>query len=423
MKKIIALALTLILVFALAAPASAAKDGSVYWLNFKPELDETAQKLAAMYTEQTGVAVKVVTAASGTYDQTLGSELDKSSAPTMFVVGNQEAVAKWGEFCMDLTGTPIVDELNSDAYHVYDPDGRLVSVGYCFECFGLVVNPDLVEAAGHSMDELVNFEGLKAVAEDIHARAGELGFDAFVSTDMDDSASWRVTGHLINLVYYYEMRDAGGWDSCPAELSGAYMDNFKALYDLIINNSISAPADLVNGGHDPANQLKTGKAAFFLTGSWDYAALSADCPNVTMIPYYCGVEGEEKAGINCGTSNCWAINDSAADADKQATMDFMVWLVTDPEASGMLSAELGDLPYTKATPGNNAFLNAANEYAANGCYVMEWASNFQPNSDAYRPAFVSALNAYNADQSEANWEQVVTAAIGGWAVQAAAAKG
>ena len=115
MKKIIALALTLIMVFALAAPVASAADGSVYWLNFKPELDETAQKLAAMYTEQTGVAVKIVTAASGTYDQTLGSELDKSSAPTMFVVGNQEAVSKWGEFCMDLTGTPIVDELNTDA--------------------------------------------------------------------------------------------------------------------------------------------------------------------------------------------------------------------------------------------------------------------------------------------------------------------
>ena len=48
MKRIIALALTLIMVFALAAPASAAKDGSVYWLNFKPELDTTAQQLAAI---------------------------------------------------------------------------------------------------------------------------------------------------------------------------------------------------------------------------------------------------------------------------------------------------------------------------------------------------------------------------------------
>ncbi len=423
MKKIIALALTLILIFALAAPASAAKDGSVYWLNFKPELDESAQKLAAMYTEQTGVPVKVVTAASGTYSQTLTSEMDKSAAPTLFVIGNQAGVKEWGEFAMDLTGTPIAEELNTDAYNLYDEDGRLVSIGYCFECYGIVVNVNLLEAAGHSLDELVNFEGLKAAAEDIHARAEELGFDAFVSADMDGSQSWRVTGHLANLEYFYEERDAGGWTECPAELSGAYIDNFKMLYDLIINNSLTDPAELATGGHDPANELKSGKAVFFLTGSWDYADITSELPNVAMIPYYCGVEGEEMAGLNCGTENCWAINDSASDADKQATMDFMVWLVSDPEAAGIMVEQLGVLPYKNAPESANGFLADANNYAADGCYVFDWATNYQPNVDDYRAALVSALNAYNADQSDANWELVKTAFVDGWAVQYQAANG
>ena len=82
MKKTIALVLTLVLIFALACPSAFAADkGSVYWLNFKPELDEAAQALAAKYTEQTGVPVKVVTAASGSYSQTLTSEMDKTRAP------------------------------------------------------------------------------------------------------------------------------------------------------------------------------------------------------------------------------------------------------------------------------------------------------------------------------------------------------
>ena len=423
MKKIIALALTLIMVFALAASASAADTGSVYWLNFKPELDEAAQQLASMYTEETGVPVKVVTAASGTYSQTLTSEMDKSSAPTLFVIGNQAGVKEWGEFAMDLTDTPIANELNTDAYNLYDEDGRLVSIGYCFECYGIVVNCNLLEAAGHSLDELVNFEGLKAVAEDIHARADELGFDAFVSTDMDDTQSWRVTGHLANLEYFYEERDAGGWTECPAELSGAYIDNFKALYDLIINNSLTDPSALATGGHDPANELKSGKAVFFLTGSWDYADITSELPNVAMIPYYCGVEGEEKAGLNCGTENCWAINDTVSDADKQATMDFMVWLVTDPEASQIMVDQLGVLPYKQVPESANGFLADANNYSADGCYVMDWATNYQPNSVDYRAALVSALNAYNADQSDANWELVKTAFVDGWAVQYQAANG
>ena len=395
--------------------------GSVYWLNFKPELDETAQALAAKYTEATGVPVKVVTAASGTYQQTLIAEMDKSEAPTLFIIGNAAGVKEWGDYALDLAGTAIEAELSTDAYNLYDESGKLVSMGYCYECYGIVANADLIAAAGHDIAEITNFETLKAVAEDIHARAGELGFDAFVATDMDDSSSWRVTGHLANLEYYYEEQDNGDFTSETSEITGAYMDNYKNLYDLMINNSITEPAALATGGHDPATQFTSGQACFFLTGSWDYAGLSEAQPNVKMLPYYCGVAGEEKAGLNCGTENCWAVNVNASEENQQATIDFMVWLVSDPEASAELVGQLGILPYKNAAASTNGFLNDAAAYTDAGCYVMDWATNYQPNVDQYRAALVSALNAYNADQSDANWEAVRTAFVDGWATQWAAA--
>ena len=424
MKKIIALALTLLMIFALAAPAYAAKDGSVYWLNFKPESDEALQQLAKLYTEQTGVAVKVVTAASGTYSQTLTAEMDKSNPPTMFVVGNANSVKDWTDYVIDLAGTPIAEELNTDAYNLYDENGKLVSIGYCFECYGIVVNPEHVEAAGHSMDELKNFEGLKAVAEDIHANAETLGFDAFAAADMDGSSSWRYTGHLINLEYFYEEQASGAkWTEAPASLTGEFFDNFRNIYDLSINNRCTDPKELATGGHDPVNQFISGQATFVLTGSWDYGSIAEAVPNATMIPYYCGVEGEENAGLNCGTENCWAINAMASEADQQATMDFMVWMVTDPDASRIVVDSFGAMPYKNAVESTNAFLAAADEYAAAGNYVMDWATNYQPGVDDYRAAAVSALNQYNADQSDANWALVKTAFIDGWAVQYAAQNG
>ena len=54
MKKLIALLLVLVMVVGLVACSSKSK-GSVYWLNFKPESDETLQKIAKLYTEKTGV--------------------------------------------------------------------------------------------------------------------------------------------------------------------------------------------------------------------------------------------------------------------------------------------------------------------------------------------------------------------------------
>ena len=435
MKKILALILALCMVFAIAACGektdgktdgqtdgktdgnTTEATGSVYWLNFKPESDADLQKLAAMYTEKTGVKVNVVTAASGTYSQTLTAEMDKSNPPTIFIVGNQEGVKTWKDYCLDLKGTKIANELNTSAYNLYDETGKLCSIGYCYECYGIIVNVDLLEQAGHSLSEITNFATLKTVVEDIHARASELGFDAFTSSDMDPSSSWRFTGHMINLEYVYEERAAGTvWTSCPATLTGAYMDNFKNLYDLAINNSEFDPATFAAGGHDAEGEFTAGKAVFFVNGSWEYQAVS-EGKNVAMIPYYCGVAGEEKAGLNCGTQNCWAVNAKASEADQKATLDFLYWCVTDAEASRLLVDSFGVMPYTHAAESTNGFLANANEYSNNGCYVMDWATNYQPNVDEYRATFVSALNAYNADQSAANWDQVVKAAIDGWAYQ------
>jgi raffinose/stachyose/melibiose transport system substrate-binding protein len=419
MKKVLSLLLVAVLCIGLFAGCGGTETetGSVYWLNFKPESDEVLQEVAKMYTTETGVEVKVVTAAAGTYNQTLIAEMDKTDAPTLFVIGNQAAVAEWKDYAVDLKDSAIAKELNTDAYNMYDESGKLVSVGYCYECYGIIVNPDLIAKAGYKVEDIKNFAQLKKVAEDIHARADELGFDAFSASDMDDSSSWRFTGHMANLEYFYESRDAGGWKSCPESLKGTYMENFKNLYDLCINNSLTDPKDLATGGHDAQSQFTSGKAAFYVNGSWEYGAVAEKVPNATMIPYYCGVEGEEKAGLNCGTENYWAINAKASEADQKATMDFMVWCVTDPEASRKLVDTFGVMPYKSAAESTNGFLAAANKYSADGCYVMDWATNYQPNVDEYRKTLVGALNAYNADQSDANWDKVETAFVDGWAHQ------
>ena len=433
MKKTLALVLAACLCLALLAgcgsnnaPAGSSSGteaaGRVFWLNFKPESDEVLQTIAQMYTEKTGVPVTVQTAASGTYNETLTAAMDKTDAPTLFVVGNQAAVGTWGDYCYDLTGTAVANELNTDAYNLYTEDGKLASIGYCYECYGIIVNPDLLAQAGHSVDEITNFETLKTVVEDIHARADELGFDAFTSCDMDASSSWRFTGHMANLEYYYE-QEGNVWTECPETITGAYMENFKNLYTLCINNSLTDPADLAAGGHDASEEFRSGKAAFQVQGSWEWDGMKDQVPNAVMIPYYCGVAGEEKAGLNCGTENCWAVNAKASEEDIQATLDFMYWMVTDAEVSRMLVDSFGVMPYKQAAESTNPFLADANEYSNNGCYVMNWATNFQPNVDAYRAALVSALNKFNADQSDANWAEVETAFVQGWATQYQAANG
>ena len=418
MKKLLALLLVLVMALGMVACAGGEEKGSVYWLNFKPEAKEALEKLAETYTKQTGVDVKIVTAASGQYESTLTAEMDKGKdAPTLFVVGNAAAVNTWGDYCYDLKGTAIANELNTDAYNLYDANGKLCSIGYCYECFGIIVNTELLEKAGHKLSDIKDFASLKAIAEDIHKNADKLGFDAFTSSGMDDSSSWRFSGHLANVALYYESV-ADKWTKCPETIKGTYLDNFKNLWDLYINNSAVSPDTLATGGYDAAGEFKKGEAVFYQNGSWEYAGLIAagmKAENLAMIPFYAGVEGEEKAGLNCGTENCWAVNAKASEADIKATIDFMTWMVTSAEGTKVMAEQFGPIPYKKAATPENVFFADALEYTANGCYTMTWAFNYTPNVNEWRAGLVSAMNQYDAGTG--TWEDVVTAFVQGWAQQ------
>ena len=418
MKKLVALVLTLALVLSMATVVASAEGGKVYYLNFKPEADEAWQALAQTYTEQTGVEVKVVTAASGTYSQTLTAEMDKgSAAPTLFQCGNKAGLDTWGDFCLDLTETPFYKEMTTHDFNLYGENGEALCVGYCYEAFGLIVNKALLEKAGHSIDEITNFESLKAVVEDIHARKDELGFDAFTSSGMDGSSSWRFSGHLANMPLYYEFRD-DGITSQPATIKGTYLDNFKQIWDLYINNSATDPSQLASATGDQAlAEFGEGKAVFYQNGTWEYANLTGekfgmDPADLVMIPIYIGVEGEEDAGLACGTENCWAVNSQASEADQKATLDFLYWVVTADEGTTMMAEQFGPIPFKAAKASDNVFFNDANKYIADGNYVVSWAFNYTPNVDTWRAGVVDAMTQYSAGGS---WDNVVTAFVQGWA--------
>ena len=423
MKKLFALILSLALVLSLAAVATAEGTGSVYYLNFKPEADEAWQALAKVYTEQTGVEVKVVTAASGTYSDTLTAEMAKSEAPTIFNIGNVSGLTDWNDYALDLSDTEIYGERVNDDYVLFDETGAPKALGYCYESFGIIVNTALLEEAGYTLADITNFETLKAVADDIHARADELGFDAFSAPGMDGSSSWRFSGHLANIPLYYEYRDAGmNVGSLPAEVTGAYLDNYRNIWDLYITDTAADPTSLSTGtGDESEAEFGEGKAVFYQNGDWEYASLTGnfgiDAANLAMIPIYCGVEGEEAAGLNSGTENCWAVNAKASEENIQASLDFLYWVVTSDEGTAMLAEQFSGIPFKNAAESSNVFGACAAEYAAAGNYTMFWAFNDTPNVDSWRATVVTALTAYSANPSDDTWASVVEAFVDGWAYE------
>ena len=393
--------------------------GKVYYLNFKPEQDGDWQKLAAKYTELTGVEVKVVTAASGTYEKTLTAELDKDNAPTLFQINGAVGYNSWKDYCLDLTNTDLHKELTSNDFAVMS-EGKVYGIAYVYEGYGIIVNKKLLNQAGYELSSINSLATLKAAAEDITKRSATLGFSAFSSAGLDGSSSWRFSGHLANMPLFYEF-EADKITSQPATIKGTYLSAFRNVWDLYINNSTVAASELPSKtGTDTLADFTTGKAVFYQNGTWEYANVIAEgsvvkAEDLGYLPIYSGVR-DEKQGLCCGTENYWAVNSQASKADQEATLKFLHWVVTSEEGTTALAKDMGFVsPFKKAKSVDNVLCNIMNEYVANGCYNVSWAFNHTPNVDAWRAGVVDALAAYSADQTDANWAKVQTAFVKGWA--------
>lgn len=395
--------------------------GHVYYLNFKPEQDAQWQALAAKYTEETGVKVDVMTAANGQYETTLASEMAKSDAPTLFQVNGPVGLAAWKDYCYDMTDTDVCKELTADSYALKD-GGKVYGVGYVVETYGIIVNTKLLEEAGHKLDEIKDFESFKAVVEDITKNSAKLGFSAFTSSGMDGSSDWRFKTHLANLPIYYEYK-ADGIGTTDA-IKGTYLDNYRQIWDLYINNGTCEPGVLsTKTGDDAVAEFKTGKAVFYQNGTWAYNDIKEiGDENLSMIPIYIGAEGEENQGLCSGCENYWTVNKNSSEEDIKATLDFLKWVVTSTEGTEALADEMSFVsPFKKAKESTNPFVKLDAQLTSSGKTPVDWCFSTMP-SEAWKDEVGSALTAYAAKPSDDTWAKVKEAFVDGWAKEVAATK-
>ena len=434
MKKFVAMLLALVMALSLVAcgekkgdantegDGASAATGKVYYLNFKPEQDQAWQDLAKAYTEETGVPVTVLTAASGTYEEKLTSEIAKTDAPTLFQVNGPVGLASWKDYCYDLKDSQIYGELTSDSFALKDGDA-VAGIGYVIESYGLIANKTLLEKAGYTVEDIQSFADLKKVAEDITARKDELGFAAFTSAGMDSSSDWRFKTHLANLPIYYEYKADG--IGVTEAIKGTYLDNYKQIWDLYINDATCEPA-MIGGktGEDAVAEFTLGEAVFYQNGTWAYN----DCINggmtdeqLDMLPIYIGAEGEENQGLCTGSENYWCVNKKASQENIDATLAFLKWVVTSDEGRDALANQMGFVTPFKAFDdgytAHNALLDAAARYIAEGKTSVSWNFPTMP-SETWKNNLGAALLEYA--QGTGSWDNVKTAFVDGWASEYAA---
>lgn len=442
MKRIFAVLVCVALVFSMTACSmnknngTQAKAGAVYFLNFKPEVADIYKEIAQKYKEETGVEVKVVTAASNTYETTLKSEIAKKNAPTIFQINGPVGFQSWSRYCLDLSDTKLYSYLTDKNLAVKNDDG-VFGIPYVVEGYGIIYNNAIMEkyfaledkaVSISKAEDIKSFDMLNAVVTDMTKHKKELGIDGvFASTSMGSGEQWRWTTHLANVPVYYEMKEKNDDSTILTTLNSkdvkfSYSKNFKKVFDLYLNNSTTEKGLLSGKTVDNAMaEFALGKAAMVQNGNWAWEQISnvkgntVKADDIKYLPIYTGVEGEEKQGLCIGTENYLAINKNASQADQKASIAFLEWLFSSETGKDYVVNKLNFIaPFNTFKDDEKPKDPLAKEilrWMEKDVNNLEWTFNSFP-SQQFKDDFGNAMLEYV--QGKKDWNYVETIFKNSW---------
>lgn len=443
LRRVMAAMLCLVLLGALTACGCARKTDvlTVRYLNFKPEIAEQYEALAAIYQRQTGVKVIVETAANNTYEQTLATKMATDEAPTLFQINGPRGYAAWKDYCADLKDTELYKHLTDQSLAIKDGD-KVVGIPYVVEGYGILYNKALTDkylalpdkaVDVESMDDVDSYDELKAVVEDMQKNKSALGIDGvFASTSMKAGEDWRWQTHLLNIPLYYEWTE-GKVDfndkNAFSEIRFTHGDQYRNIYDLYLNNSVT-DKKLVGSKtvSDSMAEFALEKCAMVQNGNWawsqikDVSGNKVKADNLRYLPIYIGAEGEEKQGLAIGTENFYAINSQASKEEQKAAADFIWWLYSSEEGKKQVTEKLGfiapfDTFSEDETPDDPLAREVARWMAKEEITTVPWHFTMFPSS-RFKEDFGASLLKYA--QGTKSWEDVVKDMKNGWKREASA---
>lgn len=411
----------------------------VYFLNFKPEIGQVYEEIAEKYKAETGKNVKVVTAASNRYEETLQSEIAKSDAPTIFQINGPIGYMSWKDYCADLKDSKLYSYL-IDKDLAITSDGGVYGIPYVVEGYGIIYNDAIMEkyfdldnraTKIDSMDEVNTFKELKEVVEDMTKKKKELGIEGvFSSTSLKSGEDWRWQTHLANIPLYHEFVDIGGEDADATttglqtnDITFKYETNFKNIFDLYTNNSVTAKT--LSGSKsvdDSMAEFALGQSAMVQNGNWAWSQISdvkgntVNKDDIKFLPIYTGIEGEDNQGLCIGTENYLAINSKVSSAKQQASLDFLDWLFSSETGKKYVVEKLGFIaPFNTfkedEVPNDPLAKEVSDWMNKDNIKSIPWTFSSFP-SQTFKDNFGSALLGYA--QGNKTWDDVKSAVINNW---------
>ncbi len=334
--------------------------------------------------------------------------------------------------------TELYSYLSDKDLAIKDGDG-VYGIPYVVEGYGIIYNNAIMEKYFalenkktdiKTVNEINSFDKLKEVVEDMTANKDKLGIKGvFASTSLSSGEDWRWQTHLLNIPLYYEMTDDDN-EKDPTlnlldanEIKHKYSENFQNLFDLYINNSVTAKTLLGSKSvADSMAEFALGQAAMVQNGNWGWSQISGVQGNtvketdVKMMPMYTGIEGEGNQGICIGTENYLAINKNVSKESQDASIKFLEWLFSGETGKKYVTEKLGFITpfntFRESEQPSDPLAREIIRYMADDSYKnIPWIFTAFP-SEAFKKDVGSALLDYA--QGAKKWEEVEKTVISKW---------
>ncbi len=442
-KSLIAVLLALVIALVALPLAGCGEDDgqvTVRYLNFKPEIADKYEELAAAYEKETGIKVIVDTAANNTYEQTLMAKMATDEAPTLFQINGPRGYKSWQSYCADLSGTELYKHLTDKSLAVTDGE-KVVGIPYVVEGYGIIYNKAITDKYFAltdrgtdfvSMEEINSFDKLKALVEDMQKRAADLGIKGvFASTSLKAGEDWRWQTHLANIPITQEFTDkkVDLTSDATKEIDFRHADKFKNIFDLYINNSVTDRKRLgTKTVTDSMAEFALEQCAMVQNGNWAWSQINGvsgnkvKAGNVKYLPIYTGMEGEEKQGLAVGTENFYAINAKASEAERKAAADFIYWLYSSEKGKKYVTEEFGFIApfdtFKADERPNDPLAQEINRWLEkDGVSSVPWNFTLFPSAQ-FKESFGSSLLKYA--QGNKDWNAVKSDTVKSWKKESAA---
>lgn len=448
-KSLLLIFIFLVLVTSCSCSCMGNKD-RIYLLNFKPESASAFKKVAKAYEKETGIEVKVETAASGKYEETLTSEMLKSEVPTIFSINGPAGLRTWKEYALPLNDTEqegynklkLHENLENKEYALSSGE-TIYGLPIALEGYGLIYNKKVFDeyfkqenkaTTLESINDVKSYNDLVTIVEDLskyikgdkvakNASAIEKLEGVFAPVSLKAGSDWPYHTHLSSIAMFHEFtgmgENFGGIDT--QEIEFKYNKNMQNIFDLYMTHSAVEKNKLGDVSYDDSlNAFATGKAAIIQQGNWIYSSVinnedtTIEKDDLGMIPIYMGIEGEEAYGLAVGTENFWAINKNASKEKINASIDFINWLFTSEKGMKYVTEELGFItPYSNftTTPTDPLAKSVLESIKSTETKPVTWSFSYYP-TESFKTDFGGNLLDYAIGKH--TWEDVVSKVVTSW---------